>query len=334
MPQKDSVIQYINPQSPWLAPLAGYSDLPFRLLCRKYGAAVAETEMISAKGLLYNNAATDRLLATNAQDMPLVVQLFGSEPESIFKAARILRRRGFKYFDFNVGCPVRKVFKQHSGAALLADLPLLKKCAQALILAVKVELPGLTPGLAGFKLRAGVGPAKAALPDAALILEDLGADWLTIHPRYASQGYSGFADWQIIANLTLRVAIPILASGDLFSAKDGLKCIEQTGARGLMYARGALYNPAIFQDHQNLLRTGITEAVNAARTREIIREHIALSQKWDQGRHGFIKMRSLLPRYIRSIPGAQDMRRQICDCSNWEELLELVEKIPGILAKG
>lgn len=334
MPKCESAAQPVfGPDKPWLAPLAGYSDLPFRLLCREFGAAVAVTEMISARGLVHGAPATAALLANVPRDAPLVVQLFGSEPEIIALAMRGLRKLGYNNFDFNVGCPVRKVFRQHSGAALLDDKDLLLEIARAIICAASEELPDLPPARVGFKMRSGTRPEKLVLPDLALALEDLGANWLTVHPRFASQGYGGFANWEHIAKLARRASIPVLASGDLASAERGMECLAQTGASGLMYARGALYNPAIFEDHASLAQ-GVKPVENSLeRVAGIIRRHIALARTHDYRGRGFVKMRSLIPRYVRAFGGAQELRLEICKCANWGELENLLASLPQKLAK-
>lgn len=315
---------------PWLAPLAGYSDLPFRTLCREFGAAVTVTEMISAKGVVYGSPATAGLLRNSEADSPLVIQLFGCEPTAIAQAIRLLRAKGFNNFDFNLGCPVRKVFRQHSGAALLDDPSLLAQIASAIVRTVKEEMPNsdMPPGFAGFKLRSGTGPERYTLRDTAMTLEEIGADWLTIHPRYASQGYSGNANWEHIAQVAAKASIPIVASGDLWDAGKGLECLSNTGATGLMYARGALYNPAIFEDHSRLLRKEKVRDKNLANVIDVIRRHIALSRELDGSTRSFVKMRSLIPRYTRSFGGAQELRLAICKCDSWDELENLLTALP------
>lgn len=318
-----------EPDKPWLAPMAGYSDLPFRLLCRSFGAFITETEMISAKGLLYGTPATYNLLHAHPFDSPLIVQLFGNDPENISQAVRILRKRGYKNFDLNLGCPVRKVFKQHAGASLLDDKNLLAEIAKSMIGAVKEEMNGQNnmPGKCGFKLRAGVSPEKPVLPDMACMLEEFGADWITVHPRYASQGYSGKANWEIIFKTVQKLSIPLIASGDLHNAAKGIECMKQTGASSIMYARGALYNPAIFQEHQEILHNIAHETPNLASISQIIKRHGELAREFGNPKNSFIKMRSLLPRYIRNFPGVQKIREAVCHCRNWDELDMLIDNL-------
>lgn len=316
----------ITPDKPWLAPLAGYSDLAFRLLCREQGAAICETEMISAKGLCYNNTHTSRLLMTACDDEPLVVQLFGGEEESAAQAVRILRMAGFNVFDFNMGCPVRKVLRQNAGAALMADFRLAMRIVKAMLKAANETGNGLPqePAIIGFKLR--LPPQLEQLADFAHGLEDLGASWLTLHPRFASQGYGGNADWQQIVRLVEYVSVPVVASGDLFSAQDGANCLRATGAAAVMYARGALYDPAIFRKHIALYDGDEPPQTDVHGLLAIILRHMELTRRYDEERHGFVKMRSILPRYARKQPGVGELRRKLCQCQSWQELETAVEE--------
>lgn len=308
-----------GPDHPWLAPLAGYSDLPFRLLCREYGAAVCVTEMISAKGLVYQSSGTSDLLKTLPQDQPLVVQLFGAEPPFLAQAVRLLREAGFGWFDLNVGCSVPKVLRQKAGAALLGQEDLLLEIAHAM-------LDAAGPGRVGFKLRLGVDDARPVLPDLALRLEDAGAGWLTLHPRTARQGFGGHARTEELTRLAPRLSIPLLASGDLFTAADGLRCLRQCGVRGVMYARGAMSNPAIFADHAVLLAGGAPLPPDAARTRAMILRHMELAREHGCGQAAVWKMRSAAPRYIRAVPGARALRQALCRCKDWQETEEALDR--------
>lgn len=243
----------IGPDAPWLAPLAGWSDLAFRLLCREQGAAVCCTEMISAKGLIYGGRATGELLATTPEDAPLVVQVFGADPFFMGEAVRRLRDRGFEWFDVNMGCSVHKVSKTGSGAALLRDP------AEALAVAEAV-IAAAGPGRAGFKIRLGWEEKPDGAGDVyrqlARALADRGAGWITLHPRYARQKFGGAPRYEALSELVRAVPVPVIASGDLFRAEDGIRVLKETGAAGVMYARGALADPAIFARHRKLLDAG------------------------------------------------------------------------------
>lgn len=316
----------IRPDSPWLAPLAGFSDLPFRLLCRGEGAAVACTEMVSAKGLVYGSrgksqAGTEDLLLTTPDDAPLVVQLFGEDADFLGEAARLLVERGYRWFDLNMGCSVPKVVKTGAGAAMLKDIPNALKVAKAMIAAAG-------EGRVGFKLRLGWDAASTIYLDLARGLRDLGAGWISLHPRYARQGFSGEADWNAIGSLKAALDIPVIASGDLMSAKAARDCIARTGADTVMFARGAMANPAIFRDFLDPSRTG----PSAAEMHAMILEHMKLAREHTPGRQGrsglpqaLVKMRTFVPRYVRHLPGVKHLRPALAACTSWEELEVILE---------
>ena len=308
----------IGAELPWLAPLAGYSDLPFRLLCREYGAAVCETEMVSAKGLVYASPGTGDLLRTLPEDQPLVVQLFGAEPEFLARAVELLCQAGYGWFDLNVGCSVRKVLRQGAGAAMLGNVDNLLEAARAML-----HCAG--PGRVGFKLRLGLDDAHPVLPDLALRLEDAGAGWLTLHPRTAQDGFGGRAQWAALARLVPRLSLSLLASGDLFTAQDGVQCLRETGVAGVMYARGAMHNPAIFREHASLLTGRALPARDASQIKAMILRHVALARAHCSGAAALWKMRSVVPRYVRGLPGARALRQELCHCTDWQKLAELLD---------
>jgi tRNA-dihydrouridine synthase B len=320
----------MGPEFPWLAPLAGFTDLPFRLLCREQGAAVACTEMISAKGLVFGvrqrrgeDRGTWSLLATAPEDAPLVVQLFGAEAEYLGEAVRMLRDRGFSWFDLNMGCPVPKVTKTGAGAALLKNPSQALHCARAMIAAAP-------PGRVGFKLR--LGWDESVLPELGRALEEAGAGWLALHPRFARQGFSGAIREESLEELAAAVSIPVLASGDLLCARQGVDRLR-TGVAGVMFARGALRDPAVFTRYRLALR-GIRfpEILPPEALRTLILRHMELAEAFSPGGpgkggypSGLLKMRTVVPRYIRHLPGARSLRRELVRCENWERLRALLE---------
>lgn len=316
----------IGPDSPWLAPLAGFSDLPFRLLCRELGAAVACTEMVSAKGLVYGlrqkdagSNATEDLLVTSPADVPLVVQLFGEDPDFLRIAVTELRERGYRYFDLNMGCSVPKVTKTGAGAALLRRPDQALRAAGAVLTAAE-------PGCAGCKLRLGWDASSPVYLNLAKALEDAGAAWVTLHPRYARQGFGGEADPAALELLASALSIPVLASGDLFSAESAVARLD-TGARGVMFARGAMMNPAIFRRYLLLRQGGSAPAAMPPRDLlALILRHAQLARELTPGRPGrkgqdpaLLKMRTFVPRYVRHLPGVKRLRLALVRCESWSE---------------
>ncbi len=317
----------ISPQTPWLAPLAGYSDLPFRLLCREYGAAVACTEMVSAKGLIYGSPGTADLLQTIEADSPLVVQLFGNEIPFMEKSVLHLRRMDFRYFDVNMGCSVPKVTRTGCGAAMLKDVENTLAVARAI-------LPLAEQGHMGFKMRLGWDDAHMVWEELALRLQDAGAGWITLHPRTARQGFGGHAHWPALRALRTLLDIPVLASGDLFTAADGVRCLQETGVSGLMYARGAMNNPAIFAAHKALVGTleGATPQEMTWTPDDLIcmiRRHMALAREYSFERTALLKMRTFVPRYVRDFPNVRPLRKALSTCTSWEVLDNLLDDLRG-----
>lgn len=346
---------YFTPDKPWLAPLAGYSDLSFRLLCREQGAAVACTEMVSAKGLVYGLESrkktlggTEALLVTMPKDVPLVVQLFGAEKYFLEKSVQELLERGFAWFDLNMGCSVPKVNKTGAGSAMMKDV------ANALAVA-KAMINAAPAGRVGFKIRLGWSAPDAIYLDVAKALEQLGAGWITLHPRYARQGFSGKADWTALTKLVDALSIPVIASGDLLTAKDAVECAHETGVASVMFARGAINNPAIFRQYIQCMEqrkgedtVGEPLALNQssslsakeplkerasiqvqdlshAELLALILRHAELAKQWVTGKPdkrgiepALVVMRTTTPRYVKHLPGIRYLRHDLSLCKTWE----------------
>ncbi len=313
----------IAPDAPWLAPLAGYSDLPFRMLCRAYGAACAVTEMVSVKGLVYGGHGTTRLLATAPGDGPLVVQLFGAEPDMFERAMPQLLERGFTHFDLNAGCSVRKVNKSGSGSALMARPAQLLKIVQ-------VMLRASGPGRVGVKMRLGITTAEENYLDIGRALADLGAGWLTLHPRTARQLFGGQADWSSIGRLVRAVDIPVLASGDLFTAEAAARCLAETGASGVMFARGALTDPMIFQRLRDILSGREPAERSAESLARATALHIRLARELDDTPRALRALRAFLPRYAKGFSGIRALRQALLECRSWEELTTTAGRIASL----
>lgn len=313
-----------GPTAPWLAPLAGFSDLPFRLLCRENGARVACTEMVSVKGLSYNSPGTWDLLRTTTKDSPLVVQLFGGEAAFFPEPVQRLWDSGFVYFDLNAGCPVRKVMKTGAGAALMEDHTRLLHIVHAIQEAAPIQM--------GVKLRLTREKTLAPLLRLRDDLARSGVSWLTLHPRTAQQGYAGNAFWPALTQMAHESPVPILASGDLFDAHAAHRCMEQTGVHGVMFARGALRNPRIFDELRSLAgapQPGDRRVAEspAAAVAELVRRHGELCRSHDPSRAMLVKMRSFVPRYVKGFPGAKHVRQGIIACEDWSAFDRFVHRL-------
>ena len=314
----------ITPDSPWLAPLAGYSDLPFRMLVRQYGCGVACSEMVSVKGMAFKNAGTRRLIATCPEDAPMVLQLFGSEAEYFPPVMEKLVGMGYRNFDLNAGCPVRKVLKSGSGVGLMEDLDKLVGLA-AIMVAKAAEHP--EGGRVGVKFRLGFNKGEEVFLDLARRLEDVGVDWVTLHPRYGRQMFAGQANWDKLVELKKAVSIPVIGSGDLFSAEAGAQCVERTGIDAIMFARGALFDPSIFARYAALRRGTPLPVRDGEFLAGIVREHIRLTRLFEGDGRSFRKIRSIIPRYAKGLRGIRSLRASLLQCETWEDLERAADAI-------
>jgi len=230
-----------------LAPMAGVTDVAFRILCREYGAALTVTEMISANALARNNQATVRMIDVEKEPQPRCIQLFGQNTESIVKAAKYCQDK-CEIIDFNLGCPASKIIRQGSGSALLERPNKVKEIIEALVNAVDIPIT--------VKLRLGITKSKINIMKIAKICEDAGVSMISIHARTQKQGYAGKADWEWIKKVKDNSNIPITANGDVKSVEDYLKIKEQTGCDHVMIGRAAIGNPYIFKQIDDYNKTG------------------------------------------------------------------------------
>ena len=304
-----------------LAPLAGITNLPFRILCRREGAALAFTEMVSVNGLVREGANTLALLKSLPEDRPLGIQLFGDTPRSLAEAARMVEGHG-DLLDINMGCPVRKVVGTGAGSALLREPRKIAGIIRAVRAATRLPLT--------VKIRSGWHCGDDSYLEIARIAEAEGCDAITLHPRSRAQMFSGHADWSQIARLKESVAIPVLGSGDLFSGFDCLNMLRETGCDGVMVARGALGAPWIFRQVAELAATGILTAVTNLQRVEAMRQHLELFCREVGEPVAVREMKKHVGWYARGFAGAADIRRAANGTRCIEDLRTLMERIAAI----
>lgn len=305
----------------FLAPVAGYSDSAFRSVCIENGACFTYTEMVSAEALVRNNLKTEILMQRAFNEKVYAVQIFGGEAGIMSEAARIvLEKTSCECIDINCGCPVPKIVKTGAGSALTRDPERLFQIAKAV-----VKAAGGTPDEGGVpvtvKIRSGWDKPNITWKEAAQAALEAGVSAITIHPRTRAQGYEGFSDWNIMKELVEFVdgKVPVFGSGDLFKPEDARRMLEETGADGVMFARGAMGNPFIFRDATSLLVNGAYEPVPAE---ERIRTGFAELErlvKETSEKHACLEMRKRFAAYSKGIQNGAALRAQIVHAETVEE---------------
>lgn len=310
--------QLVLPHPIMLAPLAGITNLPFRLICRRQGASLAYTEMVSVNGMVREGEKTKALLASLPEDRPLGVQLFGSDPQTLAQAAAMVADQA-DLLDINMGCPVRKVVAGGAGAALLKEPARIRDILRAVRATTSLSLT--------IKIRSGWHSDEQVYQEVGRIAEGEGCDAITLHPRSRSQLFTGQADWQLLARLKATVSMPVIGSGDLFTADDCRRMLHETGCDGVMIARGALGNPWIFRQIRELLGGLAPQPVTPQERAAIAEQHLQLQIETLGEVVAVREMKKHLGWYIHGVSGAASLRRTVNIAQTAGQLREVLAQL-------
>ncbi len=303
-----------------LAPMAGVSDLPFRLLCKEQGADIVYTEMVSAKAVLYKNRNTKELLKTVPEEQPVILQLFGSEPETVAECARQLKDLPFQGIDLNMGCPVPKVVGNGEGSALMKKPELVYDLIAALVDAAGKPVT--------VKFRKGFTEDTANAPQIAQIAEKAGAAAVGVHGRTREQYYSGSADWDIIRQVKEAVSIPVYGNGDVTDPQSAKAMLEQTGCDGIMIGRGSRGNPWIFHRIKTFFETGVDEGrPSVEEVKKMILRHATMEVETKGEFTGIREMRKHVAWYTTGFPHSAHLRASVNETETLDDLKKLLEKM-------
>jgi nifR3 family TIM-barrel protein len=303
----------------FLAPMAGYTDLPFREICREMGAALVYSELISAKGIIYKSENTKKLTETSDLERPVTIQLFGSDPEILAEAAKMIEHLSFDILDINMGCPVPKVVKNGEGAGLMVDYKRVGKIVKAVSRAINKPVT--------VKIRKGINGKDTAL-EVAKAAEENGASAIGVHGRMREQYYEGFADLETTAKVKRAISIPVIHSGDVIDGVSAEKIFKETNCDAIMIGRGSFGNPWIFKEINHYLKTGEKQA--PPNTEEKILkclEHARRLMKYKGEYTAIREMRKHTGNYIKGMKGAASLRAVIGKIESYEQLKNILENL-------
>lgn len=302
-----------------LAPMAGVTDLPYRIICKEMGAGLICMEMVSAKAIYYKNRNTERLLEIHPSEKPVSLQLFGSDPVIMSEMAKKIEERPFDILDINMGCPVPKVVNNGEGSALMKDPKLVYEIVSRMVKAINKPVT--------VKIRKGFNDSQVNAVEIAKIIEEAGAAAVAVHGRTREQYYSGKADWNIIRQVKEAVSIPVIGNGDIFHPEDAENMIRETGCDGVMVARGARGNPWIFKELSAWFDEGVKLPRPSAReVGEMMLRHARIQTEYKGEYIGMREMRKHVAWYTGGLPHSAALRRETNELETLDQLRRLIEE--------
>ena len=305
-----------------LAPMAGVSDLPFRLLCKEQGAGLVCMEMISAKAIFYQNKNTESLLEIHPDEGDVSLQLFGSDPKIMSEMAKKIEERPFSILDVNMGCPVPKVVNNHEGSALMKNPKLVGEIVTALVKAIKKPVT--------IKIRAGFSDNDRNAVEIAKIAQECGASAVAVHGRTREQYYSGNSDWDIIAQVKDALSIPVIGNGDVVDGKSAKALVEATGCDGIMIGRALQGNPFLFREISHYLETGQElQKPTRQEIKDTIIKHSKLMLEYKGEYIAVREMRKHVSWYSTGIPGAAKLRAKVNEMETMDDIIAIASEIFG-----
>ena len=300
-----------------LAPMAGVTDLPFRLLCKEQGADLICTEMVSAKGIFYNNKNTEDLLRIDDRERPVSLQLFGSDPDIISEMAKNIEHRNFDILDINMGCPMHKIVRNGEGSALMKNVSLAADIVKSIVRAVSVPVT--------VKMRIGWDEKSINCIELAQAVEEAGAAAITVHGRTRSEMYMGHAHWDVIKRVVESVAIPVFGNGDVVDGISAKRLMEETGCAGIAIGRAAWGNPWIFRSVNAYLQDGSILSEPTAGEKLRMAELHLKGLVIDKGEYVAVReMRAHASHYFRGLRKATELRRGIMKAQSEKEFIDLL----------
>ena len=303
-----------------LAPMAGVTDLPFRLLCKEQGAGLICTEMVSAKAIYFKNKNTESLMEIDERERPVSLQLFGSEPDLMAEIAKQIEPRNFDILDINMGCPVPKVVNNGEGSALMKNPKLVYEIVSKVSKAIQKPVT--------VKIRKGFTEDSVNAVEIAKILEDAGAAAVAVHGRTREQYYSGQADWEIIRKVKEAVSIPVIGNGDVDSPQKAEALVKETGCDGIMIGRAVQGNPWLFSRILHYQQTGeLLPGPGMEEIKEMILRHAKMQLEYKGNYTGMREMRKHVAWYTTGMPHSASVRRMVNEVESYEQLEELVSRM-------